>query len=217
MRMAFLQRAWLFEPSAFHTELAGILGPRAFDAAALRVVAVERATHDEADREYLRMLAVDTAALTEASSLGELYAACMATRLKAVPSISDPGWLLAFLKDDLGCGPETYDPLIYGNPLRTALDGIANDRLASAVRGDLTRAYGGWLSPNAARELRASLEDLEQAFVDPSESFALQFAAAFRCDTQDAGSRTQKWYHESIDLLGRVTDADAVGLRIIAS
>lgn len=211
--MAFLQRAWVFDPIAFHLELARTLMDHVFDVEVIRAEVVRRMRLPHASSEYLTMLGLESGDSLTDSSLGELYVASMAPHLRDVETISDPAWLHRYL---VRLGHQTpADRLIFGDPLDMMIAMVPPDRLSGAVRGDLTTSFGGWLSASAAATLKAFLQSVQPVFLTPAEDFVHEYAAT-RVSTHSPVERVHEWYDEALRLLGALTDDDRCVLRLVA-
>jgi hypothetical protein len=214
--VAFLQRAWIFEPVAFHLDVARSLGDRAFDVEAMKNEVARRMSLPHTTDEYLRMLGLAGDSSLEGSSLGELYVACMAPHLRQVDSLSEPAWMHHFLSRHLDARG-LADRLVFGASLDTMVATVPEDRLARAVRGDLVSgAFGGWLSRSAALEIAHAVEQVRAAFITSSEAFVGEYRSATGFDEVQARARVRSWPDEALHLLTALPDGDSYALRLVA-
>lgn len=163
--MAFLHRAWVFQPILVHEEIASrvVVGadvdPNRLLDLARDVVGVPEA------REYLEMIRYDDSWLNE-DELGEahLYVTAMGAHLESARYIRWPGLLVHYLRERLHWSDEDAWQVLRGAPLATL---PIDDVLMGTIRAELSGQFGGWLSKDSSNALLERLRGVGERFLDP--------------------------------------------------
>lgn len=188
--MAFLHRAWLFEPEVAHRAIADAVveGDRISVA---RLSQLARATVEAGHAEFLRTIAFDVEALDDEPDPAHFYVVALGRYLRTAGSIRHPGILLGVLQE-LGWTRSSAWLLIRGHPLRAILPGV-RDPLMDLVRDSLGQ-FGGWMSNDHCRTLLARVQLLEERFLDVDEALLHWMAARIHQTGQPARTMLREMY-----------------------
>lgn len=213
--MAFLHRAWTFQPIQVHEEIAArVVVGQDVDARRLLDLAREVAGLPELS-EYLQMIRYDQSWLDEAE-LGEahLYVTAMGAHLDPAGNIRWPGLLVHYLRERLHWADEEAWQLLRGEPLATL---PIDDVLMSTIQDDLARQFGGWLSNDSSAVLLERLRGVREHFLDP-EPAGLAWVSGWSGENEDDARRALAETHEDACAVLDVLDGLPPGfaLRCIA-
>lgn len=195
--MAFLHRAWHFEPMVAHRAIAKAVVRG--DRISLAQLSEEaRMTVLEGADEFLRMIRFDLSWLEEDLEPAHLYVVALGRHLRPAASIQHPGILL-WLLQEIGWSEALASELIHGDSMTTLLAGLS-DPLIDLIRPDLGQ-FGGLLSPSRCEHLLRELRMVEHHFVAIEEKRLRSIATSFHLTDQLARRALRDMYESATALM----------------
>lgn len=161
-----IQRAWTFNPSVFHNNLAQkVVHHGEVDLEVLWREAVAVCNDPSPTvQAYLTWVRADTEMvwITDDPQDVDHYVICMGPYLTEIGGVREGG--IGRALERLGWPRSDSRRMDSGDPLDTMLNDF-KDSPAALVRPDLTLGYGGWLSSADAADLLEGLDGVAEAFL----------------------------------------------------